>query len=69
MWSKALSASEVKSVRVDGQYKTVTLADGAELVCRALVVATGMTVRQLEVEGVPELTGATATGKPTTQVC
>lgn len=56
--AEILSASEVQSVRVDGQYKTVTLADGSELVCRALVVATGMTVRQLEIEGVPELTGA-----------
>jgi thioredoxin reductase (NADPH) len=56
--AEILSASEVEAVRVDGQYKTVTLADGSELVCRALVVATGMTVRQLEVEGVPELTGA-----------
>ena len=56
--AEILTASEVASIRVDGQYKTVTLADGAVLVCRALVIATGMTVRQLEVEGVPELTGA-----------
>lgn len=56
--AEILSATEVASVRVDGQYKTVTLEDGTDLVCRALVIATGMTVRQLDIEGVKGLTGA-----------
>ena len=45
-------------MRTEHQYKIVELADGSELMCRALVVATGMTVRELKVEGVEKLTGA-----------
>jgi thioredoxin reductase (NADPH) len=36
----------------------VTLADGTELSCHALVIATGVSVRELEAPGVKHLTGA-----------
>jgi thioredoxin reductase (NADPH) len=36
----------------------VTLADGSELACRALIIATGVSVRELDVPGVKAVTGA-----------
>ncbi|MDA1280795.1 MAG: FAD-dependent oxidoreductase [Chloroflexi bacterium] len=56
--AEILTAADARAVRVEDQYKIVELADGTELMCRALVVATGMTTRQLEAEGVERLTGA-----------
>jgi thioredoxin reductase (NADPH) len=56
--TEILSATEAVSVRVDGQYKIVTLADGTELTCRALIIATGMSLRELNAPGVKERTGA-----------
>ncbi|MCH8911902.1 MAG: FAD-dependent oxidoreductase [Chloroflexi bacterium] len=56
--AEILTAADAVGVRTEHQYKIVELADGSELMCRALVVATGMTVRQLKVEGVEKLTGA-----------
>ena len=46
------------SIRVEDPYRIVTLADGTELSCHALVLAAGMAVRRLEVHGVEEVTGA-----------
>jgi thioredoxin reductase (NADPH) len=43
---------------VDGNYKIVTLDDGTELSSLALIIATGVTLRQLDVPGVKELQGA-----------
>ncbi len=56
--AEILSAQEACSVRVDGPARVVTLIDGTELTCHALVIATGVSVRRLEVPGVDELTGA-----------
>jgi thioredoxin reductase (NADPH) len=56
--TEVLSATEAVSVRVDGQYKIVTLGDGSELTCRALVIASGMSLRELAAPGVQERTGA-----------
>lgn len=50
--------AEATSVRVEQPYKYVTLSDGAELSCKALLVATGMAVRRLEVPGADRLAGA-----------
>lgn len=49
---------DVTGLRVEGPYRIVTLADGSELSCHALVLATGMAVRRLEVPGIDEVTGA-----------
>ena len=46
------------SIRVEDPYRIVTLADGTELSCHALVLAAGMAVRRLEVHGIEEVTGA-----------
>ena len=56
--AEILTAREVVSVRVEDPYRYVTLNDGTELGCRALVVASGVTTRKLEAPGVAELTGA-----------
>jgi thioredoxin reductase (NADPH) len=48
----------VTAVRVEDPYRVITLADGAELSCYALIVATGMAVRRLDAPGIEEFTGA-----------
>lgn len=49
---------EVLGVRVDGSYRIVTLADGSCIGCRALLIATGVSYRKLDVPGIDQLTGA-----------
>jgi len=49
---------EVASVRVEGPARIVTLTDGRELSAHTLLVATGMRMRELAIDGVEELTGA-----------
>jgi thioredoxin reductase (NADPH) len=48
----------VESVRVEDTYRIVTLESGTELSCHALLLATGMMVRRLDVDGIEALTGA-----------
>jgi len=56
--AEILTAQEVVSVRVEDPYRFVTLSDGTELGCKAIVIATGVTTRKLGVPGADELTGA-----------
>jgi thioredoxin reductase (NADPH) len=56
--AEILTAQEVVKVRVEEPYRYVALGDGTELGCRALVIATGVTVRQLKASGVEALSGA-----------
>ncbi len=56
--AEILTAQEVTGVRVKDHYRLVTLADGAELSCHALIIATGVSVRRLNVPGVEAVTGA-----------
>ena len=49
---------EVTSVRVEDPYRFVSLGDGTELGCHALLIATGVSVRQLDVPGIKAVTGA-----------
>ena len=51
-------AQEVTGVRVDGPYRIVTLADGTSLNCHALLIATGVSYRKLDLPGIDKLTGA-----------
>jgi len=53
-----LTSLEVVKVEVEQPYKIVTLSDGQELTCKALLIATGVTLRELDVPGVSRLTGA-----------
>ncbi|MCB2206011.1 FAD-dependent oxidoreductase [bacterium] len=56
--AEILTATEVRGVHTEGPYRYVTLADGNILSCHALVIATGASLRELEVPGVSKLNGA-----------
>lgn len=56
--AEILTPQEVTSLRIDGQYRYVTLADGSELSCHTLIIATGVSYRKLKVPGSDKLTGA-----------
>jgi thioredoxin reductase (NADPH) len=51
-------SGEATAVRLDGPYRFLQLANGAELSCHALLVATGVQWRKLEAPDVERLTGA-----------
>ena len=53
-----LAPLEVTAVEVDALYKRLTLADGRQLVTRALLAASGMFYREHPAAGVAEFTGA-----------
>ena len=53
-----LAPQEVKNVRTEGPARMLTLADGAEIGCRALLIATGIAFRKLDVPGLEKLNGA-----------
>ena len=53
-----LSPQEAKSVRVDGPYRYLKLGDGHEISCHALLLATGVQWRSLDVPGIERLQGA-----------
>lgn len=48
----------VVGLRVDGPVRSVVLADGTEVSCHALLIATGVSYRKLDAPGLEELTGA-----------
>jgi len=45
-------------VRSQGPYRVITLADGGELSCHAIVIASGVQWRKLDVPGIERLRGA-----------
>jgi len=51
-------AQEVMGLRCDGPSRIVTLADGGIMECRALLIATGVSYRKLDVPGADTFTGA-----------
>jgi thioredoxin reductase (NADPH) len=53
-----LAPLEVTRLSIDGSYKRLTLADGRDIVTRALLAATGMFYREHPAPGVEEHTGA-----------
>jgi thioredoxin reductase (NADPH) len=53
-----LTPQEVISVRVEGPSRVLKLSDGAEIGSRALLIATGIAFRKLDVPGLDRLTGA-----------
>src|SRR3712207_434405 len=53
-----LTPQEVGGVRVEDPYRIVTLADGSEISCYAMIVTTGVSYRRLDVPGADRLTGA-----------
>jgi thioredoxin reductase (NADPH) len=53
-----LAPLEVTGLSIDGGYKRLKLADGKELVTRAMLATTGMFYREHEAPGIKEHTGA-----------
>jgi len=56
--AEILTAQEVTGVRIEDSYRILTLNDGSELSCQALMIATGVKVRELNVPGIEPLVGA-----------
>ena len=52
-----LTPQEVSAVRVEDPYRIVTLSDGTEISCYALIITTGVSYRKLDAPGVGRLTG------------
>jgi thioredoxin reductase (NADPH) len=52
-----LAPVEVTALRHDGPYKILEMADGRELSCAALMLATGVDWRKLPADGAPEFEG------------
>ncbi|AFY75064.1 thioredoxin reductase [Synechococcus sp. PCC 7502] len=53
-----LSPQEVTGIRVEDTYRFITLSDGSEISCHALILAMGVSWRRLDVLGLDRLTGA-----------
>lgn len=56
--TEILTAREVSGIRVEDPYRYVQLQDGTEIGCKALVIATGVTVRELEKPGIERFLNA-----------
>ncbi len=53
-----LAPQEAMSVRTEGSYRILKLADGSEISCHALMIASGVQWRRLEAPGIDRLQGA-----------
>jgi thioredoxin reductase (NADPH) len=53
-----LAPQEAVGVRTEGSYRFIKLADGNEISCHALMIATGVQWRRLEAPGIDRLQGA-----------
>lgn len=53
-----LTPQEVCGVRVEGPARVLKLSDGGEVGCRALLIATGIAYRKIDVPGLERLNGA-----------
>ena len=53
-----LTPQEAKAIRSEDNYRILTLSDGSEVSCHALILAMGVSWRRLTVPGVEQFTGA-----------
>jgi thioredoxin reductase (NADPH) len=53
-----LAPQMVVEARIEGPYRIIKLADGSEISCHALMIATGVQWRRLEAPGIDRLQGA-----------
>jgi thioredoxin reductase (NADPH) len=56
--AEILSPQEVSGIRREDPYRVVALAEGSDISCQTVVVATGVSYRQLELPRAAELAGA-----------
>jgi thioredoxin reductase (NADPH) len=55
--AEILTAREVTGLEVNGSARVVRFADGSAVAAHAVILATGVSYRQLEAPGMPDLTG------------
>ena len=53
-----LTPQEATAIRLEDNYRIITLSDGSEISCHALILAMGVAWRRLTVPGVEQFTGA-----------
>ncbi|MBI2680441.1 MAG: FAD-dependent oxidoreductase [Candidatus Solibacter usitatus] len=53
-----IAPQEAVGLRIEGPYRVLKLADGSEISCHALLIATGVQWRSLEIPGIKQLQGA-----------
>ena len=56
--AELLTPQEACGLRIDGQYRVLTLSDGSEVSTRALLIASGVSYRTLDIPGAVALAGA-----------
>jgi thioredoxin reductase (NADPH) len=56
--AEIIAPQEATGLRADGGYRYITLADNSTLTCHAVLIATGVQWRKLDIPGVDRLTGA-----------
>ena len=56
--AEILSAQSATCVRVQDNYRVVTLSDGSEVSCKAILIATGAAFHKLDIPGIQEYIGA-----------
>jgi thioredoxin reductase (NADPH) len=56
--AELLATREVTGLEVNGSARTVRLADGSAIDAKAVILATGVSYRQLNAPGCPEMTGS-----------
>lgn len=55
---EVLTPQEVVSIRVENDYRILTLNSGTEISCHALILALGVSWRRLDIPGIDRFTGA-----------
>ena len=55
--TEIISSQDAETLRRDDPYRTLVLGDGSEVSCQAVVIASGVQYRQLDVPGAAELAG------------
>ncbi|MBE9033285.1 FAD-dependent oxidoreductase, partial [filamentous cyanobacterium LEGE 11480] len=53
-----LNPQEAQSIRLEGNYRIITLSDGREISCHALILAMGVAWRRLAMPGIEQFTGS-----------
>jgi thioredoxin reductase (NADPH) len=56
--AEILTPQQATKARAEGPYRIITLADGSEVSCHAVLIATGVQWRKLNVPGIESLQGA-----------
>ncbi|HEV2454114.1 MAG TPA: FAD-dependent oxidoreductase [Verrucomicrobiae bacterium] len=56
--AEILAPQEVRNIRLEGPSRVLKLADGAEIGARAVLIATGIAFRKLDVPGLDKLSGS-----------